>query len=687
MRIPTGGFGNQDQRVIGSVPVNTEGSQAIARATQNLAGASLKLADDQMNMARAKAVNALADHDLAVEQAAFDIKKRVQTGELPYAEAQKAYDDTISELKPPQIDGADLNTMEGLGQGIAKTNARGSMHMQGFVLEREQDDYKGQFTQFLDTQKKLAGMPGANVEAINESGAMAAQAMARKAGIPEATSSKYIQDFKDSNWYNNAREKAIASRESIDGLRALESDLASADGYYQGKLDTEKRDALLSQVMNQRTQLENKIQIQADRREVRAERAVLQMDQQMSTGFPSTADQQLKWQAATKGTIFEGEYKQRLVNEQLVQQVLRLPINEQIQHAQAEQARLQRDGGTPQQIANVRRLADTVSANVKQLQESPLLFAQARTGESVEPLELGLLLEPGGAEQLQASLQERVTTLGALRQQYGDQVQQRPLLPQEATALASALAQATPQQQGALFQALHAGLGDSEAYRGAMQQIAPDSPVKAAAGVLMGYSGAQTTDTHWLGPDDHVTAKAGATTLLIGESLINRTSADSKTDGKPLSLPIPSATKFSAEFQKAVGDAFAGRPQAYMAAEQAARAHYVGASAEAGSFSEEVVEQQLHNSIKIALGEPVNYKSSKIILPWGMDESTFRDKAGAALGEALRDRMTPEQVSAEIVKFPRMDVINFGDGEYLVMDGARRPYLPDGKPLVIKVGQ
>jgi hypothetical protein len=371
-------------------------------------------------------------------------------------------------------------------------------------------------------------------------------------------------------------------------------------------------------------------------------------------------------------------------DEQKVQQVLRLPINEQTQFVQKEQARLSTGGGSLREQANVNRLQSAVQKNITQLQEAPMLFEQARTGVPVQPVDFSNLDDPAAQE----ALRDRAIGNAALIKKYGPQVQYRPLLPQDAQILTAQLAKATPTQQGEFFQSLSTALGDPAAYRGAMQQIAPDSPVKAQAGVLMGYTGNQTLSTHWISPDDVVTAQKAATTMLAGENLLNRTAAEGKTDGKPVSLPIPSSEKFATEFQALAGDTFAGRPQAFQAAMQAVRAHYVGTTSEAGDFSQDVNPSRLLNSVKSVLGEVTEYKAHSVLLPWGMDESTFKDNFQGQLSETLKARgLSPQQINQEIIKFPRMDVINYGDDEYLVLDGARRPYLINGQPVSVKLGQ
>lgn len=690
MRIPDGNFGNTQQHTIpGAQVVNT--NEAATRATQRLGNTlqnvGLSLRQDQIDKARIKGTTALAEYDLHSKQSALNIQQRVQNGELNYKEAEAALDNELTDYEFPKLDGADERTLADFKTGADRLRANNKMGMQEFVFGKEQEDFKGQFVQFLDTQGKLAGLPGADIGAINESASITAAEMARKAGIPAAQSSKYIQDLQDRNWFNNATQRVLANRNNLEGLRALESELTAADGFYSNKLDTEKRNALTANVMNVRTQLENKIQLQSDRREVKAERAIMEMERQISTGYPATPEQMTKWGALTKGTAFESDYGAHIKAEQVVQEVLRKPIDQQASYVQQEQARLQQNGGDHSDIANINRLSNAVQTNIKQLRETPLLYAQARTGDQVEPIDISLLGQDGGIELLAAQMSSRTDTLGALKQQYGDQVEMRPLLPQEAQFLTSTLQKVSPQEQAKIFNGLATVINDKEAYRGVMQQIAPDSPIKAMAGVLMGYTGAQTLETHWIGNDDAITAQKAATTMLAGENIINRTAADGKTDGKPSALPIPSDKDFSAEFSAEVGDVFAGRPQAMQTAMQAARAHYVGSMSESGDFSNEIDSKRVRDSVRATLGEPVKYKNSTVLLPWGMDESTFRDQFRVNLGTALKDRgLSTDQVNAEIVKFPRMDLMNFGDGEYLVMDGARRPYIVNGQPVTVKVG-
>jgi len=98
----------------------------------------------------------------------------------------------------------------------------------------------------------------------------------------------------------------------------------------------------------------------------------------------------------------------------------------------------------------------------------------------------------------------------------------KPLLPQEAQMLSQALAGGTPRDQVQIMGNLYRSAGDGAVYQGIMQQIAPDMPVKALAGMIMAKQQDLTLQTHWFKPNEVVSSGDVATTLLEGEQLLNK---------------------------------------------------------------------------------------------------------------------------------------------------------------------
>lgn len=427
---------------------------------------------------------------------------------------------------------------------------------------------------------------------------------------------------------------------------------------------------------NRKQRAESHLRVEADRREAKAERALLEVDRQIMSGIPATPQQWQEWQGKIAGTPLEGEFAERIHGEREIQEVLRLPVREQITYVQQKEAGLYSSGGSVRDAANLNRLKGAVTQNVKQLQESPLLYSQSRTGIPVDPIDTDMLLNDDG--RLADVMTDRAATIKAMRKEYGPDVSMRPLLPQEAQALSGALANASPEEQVSLFQTLYQSMGDQRVYEGAMQQIAPDSPVRARAGLLAGYTGSQVLSKSWLGPDQQIDARQAATRMLIGENILNQTKGSGKIDGKPVDMPVPPDSQFFENLPAGFLNTFEGRLDALQRAMQSVRAYYVGRQAQTGEFSKEIDPRLLNESITSSLGAVAQYNGGDVLLPWGMDESAFRDKIAAAISTSS---MPDEQ--RQIAQ--QLRAVNFGANSYILLDSSRRPFLANGQPLVINM--
>jgi hypothetical protein len=659
--------------------VSDQSGQIIGQAVEGLGNTAIQVQEQRylrdVNLARAQASNALLDHEIAVRAKSDEIQKRVQSGELPYEEARQTFDHDISTIQAPEIKHLDQIGAQNLKKGIERNSFNGRLDIDKSVDIARRTDFKAQFSGGLDKLGKLAGMPGANIDEIN-SKAQAYEPLARASGIPKDIVDKAIQDFKDKNWLNHATQRSMETKDSLSGIKQLERDLTAKDGYYAGKLDTDKRNAVLNAVTNNRLRIEYRQQHESDKREANALRALNTIDQQIATGVPATAQMWASWESQVKGTSSESEFKTRLGDEQEVQKVLRQPIGDQVKFVQDQAAALDTGGGTLRQRANLARLNNAVQANVKQLSDAPLLFNANRAGQEVAPLNLAMLGTDDAG--ITAQMKDRMATITSMRKTYGQQVQVKPLLPQEASQLSSALATATPEKQTELFASLYNAVHDVQAYKGIMAQIAPDSPVRALAGMLAAKQKTLTLENHWFKPDELAVSGDVAKTMLQGESLLNATKTQKGEDGKSKTgLYLPEDKTLQAEFQNYVGAAFAGRTGAAETAFQAVKAYYVGKAAQTGRLAasnQDIDTSLVKESVKAALGTVVDYNGNgEVLAPWGMDENTFEDRAQAALKTA--------NIDADV------GLLNQGEGTYYVRQG--RNFLTDkaGKPVVVNVLQ
>lgn len=686
-------FTSMGQRPVTSVaatPAQDNSGLIQAQATEGLSQTSGNVAEQafvqRTNLARAQSTNAALDHEIAVKSATQDLAEKVERGEVPYTQAKKQFEDTVAKIQPAPVQYLDPVGQQNLKKAAERTVLTEGLRMNQVVEQAERNDFKDQFAQNLDKLGKLAGMPDANIDDINAR-ADAFGPLARKAGLPQPLVDKTLQDFKDHNWFNNAVQVAMQSKDSMPDLKQLEHDLTDSDGFYAGKLDTDKRNAVLRTVTNDRLILEQRQERLQEKREAAGQRALYQMDTQIASGVPATPAMWSNWQSTVKGTEAAPDFKQRMDDETAVQQVLRKPIDEQLKFIQDKEATLESQGGSLRDLANLNRLKGAVQSNVKLMQTEPLQFNATRTGQDVEPLNLSALGDPNANAQISAQIQDRVTTLAAMRKQYGNQVPLRPLLPQEAAQLTSALNSSQPDQQAQIFGALRNAAGDDASFKGIMQQIAPDAPIKALAGMLSSKQRNLTLATHWFSPNDVAPSGDVAATLLQGEALIDPTKEQKGQDGKPTSkLFLPDTTQMQTDFQSRVGDAFAGRPGAAETAFQAVHAYYVGKAAQAGRLATgkgDIDQGILKESITATLGNVIDFNGKgSVMAPWGMTSGDFQDKAYAALGAAGKAHGLDEAGTAAL---HNVGLKNIGDGTYYAMQG--RNFVKDakGNPIVVNL--
>lgn len=679
---------------IAQTSIRSPGTVQLARSTNigadsaALGGAisqvGNQIQEQRDTIARSKAAQGLTDYQLTVGTLADDFKKQIADGTVPYEQARAKFDEAINKIPPQQFSGIDPVSAEAIKKGTQRITQQAQLSVDEHVGIARTRDYRSQGVQQLDSLGKLAGIPNADVEQINTR-ADNLRGLLKLGGLHDEQISKALQDFKDANWFNQATQRVMLGKDSMQTLKKLEHDLTAEDGYYATRLDPQKRNQVLNQVLTHQTQLENRaIQAQA-KRDNSAARVLNEIDRQIASGVPATPQMWADWGNKTKGTEFEQDFNDRVADEHEVQNMLRLPMDQQLKYVQDKKAALMTGGGSVREATNLARLSTAVDQNVKLLQESPLQFNANRLGADVQPLDFNGLLNGDGSTQ--AQIRDRVVTLGAMRKQYGDQVPLKPLLPQEAGVLSGILKNASPKEQGQVFASLYQAIGDATAYKAAMQQIAPDAPVKAMAGMLMANQSELTTKTHWFKPNEIKYSGDVAATLLQGESMLNASKDDKATDGKTSAkLYLPESVTLQADFQDKVGAAFTGRPEAAQVAFQAIKAYYVGRAAQTGRLaanSKDIDTDLVQEAITATMGSVVDFNGNgEVFAPWGMDRTTFINKATAAMvAEGKRQGLGEQQLNA----FGESGLRQASGNTYYVVQGRNFVTGKDGKPITVTV--
>lgn len=641
MKIELGGFGYSRPDVVAPAE-KSQVSQAVGAAGLRISAAEEEAQRNREAFQRATAANSFAKYQLALEDVGRGIEEDMATGTLSWDQANAEYGKRAEKVQAPDVKLDSPIDRENQQTAVMHAQERTRQSLAPSIFQARQRAGAAQLDSFLDTQAKRAVEPGANVDQINAS-ADAFGANARQYGLPENLISARVQNFKDANWYNAALQRAVDSDGNLPALKGVLHDITDPKGIYAGKLDPTKRATLQASVQNQIDRIELRAQAAGDRREARGERAVVQMERQISSGIPATPQMWAEGADITKGTTSEAAFNELAKTEQEVQETLRKPIGDQVRLVQEKEAALLQGGGTVAQGANVARLKNAVESNVKLLTQAPLVYGEERLGDQNIPLNVSDLLTPQGRANVGTIFNERAARVRALGKQFQAPIPMRPLLPQEAKQLSSMIESSSPTDGSALYGLLADAAGSPEVYRGMMQQIAPDAPVRAAAGLLAQKQRDLMIKSHWFSPDEYVASTDVAATILEGDRQLNKSSTAKAEDGKPQpKLVLPETKLLQEEFAKQVGTTYAGRPDAAAIDFQAVQAYYAGRIAQTGEIpkgTDDVNKNLVREAVRATIGNIVDINNrGDVAAPWGMAEDDFRDRVFTAIGKEAKRR-------------------------------------------------
>ena len=309
----------------------------------------------------------------------------------------------------------------------------------------------------------------------------------------------------------------------------------------------------------------------------------------------------------------------------------------------------------------------------KQRAEDPMAWASANRMGDVKALNFN------DTNAFGAELAKRVGVSSTMTSKFGT----APLLltKAEQQTLTTGFKSMTTEQQLSYLNTIRGSVKDPAAYRSIMQQIAPDSPIMAAVGSLMGQTYTNQVGDKVYRPDQ----VAGI--ILEGEALLNPNKAQKASDGKARTFSLPEDKKMHEAFATSMGTAFSGNAAREDLTYQAVKNYYAGKSAREGDFTGVMNDDRMKESINAVTGggTDVNGKG-KVLRPWGMSETYFVDQAQKKFKEQIKANGYTESM------FDQWGVYglqSFNDNEgkgrdlYLVRSGTG--YLPgrDGKPIVL----
>lgn len=322
------------------------------------------------------------------------------------------------------------------------------------------------------------------------------------------------------------------------------------------------------------------------------------------------------------------------------------------------------------------KLMQEAAANVvKQRQEDPIAYAQKTGMAPMQPL------DGKDAQTIQTQMKERSGVAIAMHNKYGTPIAM--FTKGEAEAIGNRLKDMGIDSKMAWINTLRSSIPDPELYKAALQQIRPDSPVTAMAGVFMGMQG-QMTEDHWFTQDEVIKPQEVAEKLLKGEALLNPPKEAGKEDGTVSKYPMPSEKDLMSTFNEYVDDAFRNMPQQYNEAYQAYRAFYAAETSEKGQPSTDTDTTAAEKAVKSVIGTVVDYNGNgTVIAPWGMSDADFNSAVQTKWNEFAKSQGYDERQMSALNNYGLMP--SDTAGKYYVTSGNMIARDKNGKLIVLDI--
>lgn len=230
-----------------------------------------------------------------------------------------------------------------------------------------------------------------------------------------------------------------------------------------------------------------------------------------------------------------------------------------------------------------------------------------------------------------------------------------------------------------------------QALRSVAGSIAPNSAATAYASLLLApednqYNNQQPTIAYsqFIKYKPTMDKYEATKTILLGDQLVNPTDAQKKAGMQAVALP--SDDKLRQEFDDAVGTAFQYNPQARQMAYSVFKSAYAGlayTSKDTDDLSTKSVNSDLaEKAVQYATGGVYQgFNGGDVVMPFGMDKSTFKDRYNGAARDALSGAgLNPGAVS-------NFRPVNVGDNQYRLVAGSGRWAVDPrtGNPIIVRV--
>lgn len=229
------------------------------------------------------------------------------------------------------------------------------------------------------------------------------------------------------------------------------------------------------------------------------------------------------------------------------------------------------------------------------------------------------------------------------------------------------------------------------AMRQVASAIAPSSAATAYSALLLGipdnqYDNTKTTIAYsqFIGYKPTMNKYDVSKVILAGDQLLNPTKAMKDAGINPVQLP--SEDKLKRAFDDQVGNAFANNPQARQLSYSLFKSAYAGIAYQSGdsamtrtdAANSDVVEKAAQYATG---GVYKGFNGGDVVMPFGMDKSTFKDRYTVAAQQALKDAGLNENAASNFTP------VNIGNNQYRLVSGSGRWATDPStrEPIVVRV--
>lgn len=577
-----------------------------------------------------------AQYQVDLNALTTDVETKLTEGQIKREDADKTFTDGIAGLRKKHIDALDPRSQAELGDNLIRFDGMASQRFQETLRKNARQERASTFTTTVESFERLA--------VSDRAGALKqAQVLFDTEGaalMGKDVSTKQFQAFRERVAVTDYSNQILQNKGSIKGLQTLETSIQA-----DPDLDPDKKTVLVGRTMSMRETLLAKAQRAEESRLNTVQRQIDAADKLILSGFEPSADQMLALQRAAKGTPYEPVVAAQI---KFANQTAAFrAADPRAQETFVNQFEAQvRKNPTPDGVKTLDGYRSILNSTREQVKTDPMSFAARRGLADVQPLDLA---KP---ETLGDQIAARLDIAGGMRSKYGAPLQ--VLTREEGAQLSQFLRDATVDQKRQYLGALAGAVKNREAFATMMQQIAPDSPVTAVAGL---YAARGTQGGN---------AAVVADKILRGQEALN---PSKKEDGRPVKavLPMPPERDLLTAFNAYERDAFAGRKDARNAYLQTAQAIYAAKSLEAGDFTGNLNSKRWDESMQMATGGIEKYKGRAVVLPYGYDYSKFKDEVRDRVAAVVSSKALDE--TATLSRLRDMPLENVGDGRYMLRAG------------------